>query len=165
MDFSSYLPIYISIATALLLALCIGNKILGKGEWRRKKRLPPVAGTIFHQLVNFKRLHDFQTDLSRIYKTFRLLAPSNTQIYTADPANIEYILRTNFKNYGKVRRVGPVGQSRLRYHSLCLRLWTRLLPPRRIRRTTSLLLPGERLLPPACWDGCALSPAWDKGPA
>lgn len=102
MDVSFDLTFRVSAVAALLLALCIG-KILGRGLLRskKKKQLPPVAGTVFHQLLNFKRLHDFQTDLCRRYKTFRLLAPKNKQIYTSDPANIEHILRTNFKNYGK----------------------------------------------------------------
>jgi hypothetical protein len=42
------------------------------------------------------------TDLAGKHRTYRLLAPSRNEIYTADPANVEYILKTNFQNYGKV---------------------------------------------------------------
>lgn len=67
-----------------------------------KKRYPPVAGTIFNQLLNFKRLHHYMTDLAAKYKTYRLLSPFRNEIYTSDPVNVEYILKTNFDNYGKV---------------------------------------------------------------
>lgn len=101
MSFPADLAVYGPTVAALLLALCVGT-IVAKGRWKKRRRLPPVAGTIFHQLLNFDRLHDFQTELCRKYKTFRLLTPFNSQIYITDPANIEYVLRTNFKNYGKV---------------------------------------------------------------
>ncbi|KAM0934759.1 putative abieta-7,13-dien-18-ol hydroxylase [Dioscorea sansibarensis] len=70
---------------------------------KRKKnnKYHPVAGTIFHHLVNFRRLHEFSTDRAHKHKTFRLLSPLRSEVYTADPANVEYILKTNFSNYGK----------------------------------------------------------------
>ncbi|KAG8363380.1 hypothetical protein BUALT_Bualt19G0016300 [Buddleja alternifolia] len=70
-------------------------------EKQGKKRYHPVGGTIFHQLMNFSRLHDYMTDMARKYKTYRLIAPFRSEIYTSDPANVEYILKTNFENYGK----------------------------------------------------------------
>lgn len=42
------------------------------------------------------------TDLAGKYKTYRLLSLFRSEIYTTDPANVEYILKTNFENYGKV---------------------------------------------------------------
>jgi hypothetical protein len=42
------------------------------------------------------------TDLARKYKTYRLLNPFRNEVYTAEPCNVEYILKTNFDNYGKV---------------------------------------------------------------
>ncbi|XP_020597893.1 cytochrome P450 704C1-like [Phalaenopsis equestris] len=68
---------------------------------KAKKRYHPIAGTIFQKFLNFKRLHDYLTDVSRKYKTFRLYAPFHNLIYTTDPAIVEHILKTNFKNYGK----------------------------------------------------------------
>ncbi|XP_043715689.1 cytochrome P450 704C1 [Telopea speciosissima] len=67
----------------------------------KKQRYHPIAGTIFNQLLNFNRLHDYMTELSAKYGTYRLLSPFRNEVYTADPANVEYILKTNFPNYGK----------------------------------------------------------------
>ncbi|GFY99589.1 cytochrome P450, family 704, subfamily A, polypeptide 2 [Actinidia rufa] len=33
--------------------------------------------------------------------TYRLISPFRSEIYTSDPANVEYILKTNFENFGK----------------------------------------------------------------
>ncbi|KAL1546457.1 cytochrome P450 704C1-like isoform X1 [Salvia divinorum] len=66
-----------------------------------KRRYHPIAGTIFDQLLNFGRLHDYMTDLAARYKTYRLLAPLRSEVYTSDPANVEHILKTNFLNYAK----------------------------------------------------------------
>ncbi|KAJ3684277.1 hypothetical protein LUZ61_013441 [Rhynchospora tenuis] len=68
---------------------------------KKKVNLPPVAGTIFHQLFNFPRLIEYQTTLCKKYKTFRMLTPFCNYVYTVDPANVEYILKTNSANYGK----------------------------------------------------------------
>ncbi|KAJ0968789.1 hypothetical protein J5N97_021666 [Dioscorea zingiberensis] len=109
MDFSTNPhPISVSISTALLLLLALyALKLILSPllpiKWRRRRRrnYPPVAGTIFHQLMNFHRLQDFQTDLSRKFRTFRMLTPTCNYVYTVEPANVEYILKTNFANYGK----------------------------------------------------------------
>ncbi|KAH6812138.1 cytochrome P450 [Perilla frutescens var. hirtella] len=66
-----------------------------------KRRYHPIAGTIFNQLLNFSRLHDYMTELASRYKTYRLVTPFRSEVYTSDPANVEYILKTNFDNYGK----------------------------------------------------------------
>jgi cytochrome P450 len=81
----------------LLLAVYLARRAL-LGESRN---YPPVAGTMIHQLFNLRRLVDYQTELSHRYRTFRMLAPTRNKVYTVDPANVEYILRTNFSNYGK----------------------------------------------------------------
>ncbi|ONK56262.1 uncharacterized protein A4U43_C10F5790 [Asparagus officinalis] len=62
---------------------------------------PPIAGTFFDQLLNFHRLHDFFTDVSIEYKTFRLLLPFGFSKYmcTVDPSMLS---RTSVANYGKV---------------------------------------------------------------
>ncbi|KAL0373571.1 UNVERIFIED_CONTAM: cytochrome [Sesamum radiatum] len=66
-----------------------------------KKTYHPIGGTVFHQLVNFNRLHDYMTDLAGKHKTYRLIGPFRSEVYTSDPANVEYMLKTNFENYGK----------------------------------------------------------------
>ncbi|XP_062090548.1 cytochrome P450 704C1-like isoform X2 [Humulus lupulus] len=86
------------LALALVLTL-FTIQILRKNQ--AKKKYPPVAGTIFNQLLNFKRLHHYMTDLAAKYTTYRLLSPFRHEIYTSDPVNVEYILKTNFENYGK----------------------------------------------------------------
>ncbi|KAG0498606.1 hypothetical protein HPP92_002932 [Vanilla planifolia] len=62
---------------------------------------PPVAGTVFHQLIHFNALHDYFTTLASKHRTFRLVKPSHSDIYTTDPANIEHFLKNNFSNYTK----------------------------------------------------------------
>lgn len=89
----------ISVAVVLLLISIVVRQILaGK---LRKKKYHPIAGTVFHQLLNFHRLQDYMTDLARKHKTYRLLGPFRNEVYTSDPPNVEYILRTNFENFGK----------------------------------------------------------------
>ncbi|XP_078166896.1 cytochrome P450 704C1-like [Carex rostrata] len=84
---------------AMLIYLFITRRLLLHS--RRKRNYPPIAGTIFHTLFNLHRFAEYQTSLSRKYKTFRILTPFGNYIYTVDPANVEYILKTNFANYGK----------------------------------------------------------------
>ncbi|XP_044494639.1 cytochrome P450 704C1-like [Mangifera indica] len=67
----------------------------------RDPSYPPVKGTVFHQLYYFNKLYDQQTEVAREQKTFRLLAPESSEIYTTDIRNIEHILKTNFSNYSK----------------------------------------------------------------
>lgn len=62
---------------------------------------PPVKGTVFHQLLYFDRMYDHQTEVAQKLPTYRLLAPSQSNIYTTDPRNIEHILKTNFEKYTK----------------------------------------------------------------
>ncbi|XP_057508986.1 cytochrome P450 704C1-like isoform X2 [Actinidia eriantha] len=61
----------------------------------------PVVGTVFNQLIHFNRLFDYQTSLARRYSTYRLVMLSHSEVYTADPVTVEYILKTKFANYGR----------------------------------------------------------------
>ncbi|KAK2996322.1 hypothetical protein RJ639_024944 [Escallonia herrerae] len=100
LPFDPYSIAYTSLS--LICALLI-FKILAR-EFVEKlgmKKYHPIAGTIFNQLINFNRLHHYMTDLAGKYKTYRLISPFRSEIYTSDPANVEYILKTNFDNYGK----------------------------------------------------------------
>ncbi|WMV11379.1 hypothetical protein MTR67_004764 [Solanum verrucosum] len=89
------------IATILSLLFCGFIFHLLTKKVNGKKRYHPIGGTIFNQLINFHRLHHYMTDLAGKYKTYRLISPFRNEIYTSDPANVEYILKTNFDNYGK----------------------------------------------------------------
>ncbi|KAF3439954.1 hypothetical protein FNV43_RR18232 [Rhamnella rubrinervis] len=94
-------PVFFT-ALAVILSLFITVQLISK-KLRKNKRekYAPVAGTMFHQLLNFNRLHDYMTDLAAKHKTYRLLSPFRNEIYTSDPVNVEYILKSNFENYGK----------------------------------------------------------------
>lgn len=91
----------VTVAFAAILTVSI-SKIFRRGSREKKKRYQPVAGTIFHLLLNFNRLHHYLADQSRKYRSFRILNLTRSEVYTADPANVEYILKTNFQNYGRV---------------------------------------------------------------
>ncbi|CAI9762376.1 unnamed protein product [Fraxinus pennsylvanica] len=69
---------------AAILAICTVKKILGSSR-KEKKKYHPIARTMLHQLLNFRRL----------------LSLNNSEVYTADPAVVEYVLKTNFVNHGK----------------------------------------------------------------
>ncbi|PRQ59951.1 putative abieta-7,13-dien-18-ol hydroxylase [Rosa chinensis] len=86
----------VSLSLALLLAVVVARKLRAKN-----KRYHPVAGTFVHQVINFPRLHHYMTELACKYKTYRMLDLFKGAVYTADPANVEYVLKTNFTNYGK----------------------------------------------------------------
>ncbi|KAI8024929.1 Cytochrome P450 704C1 [Camellia lanceoleosa] len=94
-NFISIPALILSIILSLLSLQILKRKLNGK------KKYHPVAGTMFNQLLNFNRVHDYMTDLAAKHKTYRLLSPFRNEIYTSDPANVEYILKTNFENYGK----------------------------------------------------------------
>ncbi|KAL8263486.1 hypothetical protein R6Q59_021616 [Mikania micrantha] len=72
-----------------------------KGQEIGGKKYHPIGGSLFNKLINYNRLHDYMTDLAAKYKTYRINTPFRGEVYTSDPANIEYILKTNFQNYGK----------------------------------------------------------------
>ena len=83
------------IALSILFLRTFWNKSL------KNPNYPPVMGTIFHQALHFNRLYDQQAEVAEKHRTFRLLTPTQSQIYTTDTRNIEYVLKTNFANYSK----------------------------------------------------------------
>ncbi|KAJ3680064.1 hypothetical protein LUZ60_016342 [Juncus effusus] len=87
----------ISLAATAVFTLLVSLYVVK----RRRRNYPPVAGTIFHQLLNFHRIADYQTELSKKFKTFRMFTPFCNYVYTVDPSNVEYMLKSNFSNYGK----------------------------------------------------------------
>ncbi|MQL86415.1 hypothetical protein Taro_018959 [Colocasia esculenta] len=98
------------VAAALCLLVLLTCRVLLRrlqlrgGGWPSRGRWglrPPVAGTILHMLKNFPRLYDYMTEFSRRYRTFRMIGFFRSHIYTVDPANVEYVLKSNFHNYGK----------------------------------------------------------------
>ncbi|PRQ58490.1 putative abieta-7,13-dien-18-ol hydroxylase [Rosa chinensis] len=95
---------FASAAVALSLALVLAVVVVRHHARRlrdKNKRYHPIAGTVVHQLINFPRLHHYMTELAGKYYTYRMLDLFKGAVYTADPANVEYVLKTNFANYGK----------------------------------------------------------------
>ncbi|KAL6131934.1 hypothetical protein ACLB2K_070307 [Fragaria x ananassa] len=104
MDFLSVSlqPLTVSLAAILLAIFMVGlhaRRLCEKTQ--KRKRYHPVAGTVLNQLINFHRLHDYMTELACKHRTYRLLGFFRNEVYTSDPANVEYMLKTNFANYGK----------------------------------------------------------------
>jgi hypothetical protein len=95
-------PFTLSALVLILSIFIVQLSIRKLNKKQEKHKYHPVGGTVFNQLLNFNRLHHYMTDLAGKYKTYRLIAPFRSEVYTADPVNVEYILKTNFENYGKV---------------------------------------------------------------
>ena len=89
----SFLGIFL-VFCFIMLTIIIGKSI-GDPDYA------PVKGTVFNQLLYFNTLHDYQAQLAKTNPTFRLLAPDQSELYTADPRNVEHILKTNFDKYSK----------------------------------------------------------------
>ncbi|KAG7570578.1 Cytochrome P450 superfamily [Arabidopsis thaliana x Arabidopsis arenosa] len=96
--------IFIILSFALYLTIRIFT-----GKSRNDKRYTPVHATIFDLFFNSDKLHDYETEIARTKPTFRFLSPGQSEILTADPRNVEHILKTRFDNYSK----GPVGRENL----------------------------------------------------
>eukprot|EP00250_Pteridium_aquilinum_P016970 c23387_g1_i1 orf=189-1883(+) len=83
--------------------LCFGTLI---HWWRERKLLKgppswPFVGATLSHIINRHRFHDYITDYSQRFGTFRVAYPTFNYFYTTDPANVEHMLKTNFHNYGK----------------------------------------------------------------
>ncbi|KAG4400556.1 hypothetical protein GLYMA_07G083432v4 [Glycine max] len=89
----SFLGIFL-VFCFILLSTILGKSI-GDPDYA------PVKGTVFNQLLHFNTLHDYQAQVAKTNPTFRLLAPDQSELYTADPRNVEHILKTNFGKYSK----------------------------------------------------------------
>ncbi|KAF8028236.1 hypothetical protein BT93_E0981 [Corymbia citriodora subsp. variegata] len=94
-----YYMALVAVALSIAFGLLLLKTFTGESLWSSK--YPPVRGTVIDQLVRFNRLHDYMTGLTRRSMTFRLLAPDQSDIYTADPSNVEHILKTDFDKYTK----------------------------------------------------------------
>ncbi|KAJ9553242.1 hypothetical protein OSB04_017287 [Centaurea solstitialis] len=62
---------------------------------------PPLVGSTVNMLIHFNHLFDYMTLIARKHHTFRFINPTHSEVYTADPVNVEHILKTNFPNYIK----------------------------------------------------------------
>lgn len=103
-----------AIATFAAIALTVF--LIFRSFICKKGRYHAVAGTMLDLLLNFRNLHDYMTDIARKHKSYRLLWFLRSEIYTVDPVNVEYILKTNFANYEKVLLVKDVMVETLFHH-------------------------------------------------
>ncbi|KAF6160308.1 hypothetical protein GIB67_019077 [Kingdonia uniflora] len=102
MNFFSYIiPVVATALFLLFISFCLLLLKIFTGKSIKNPQFPPVIGTVFDQLFYFNNLYDYQTNIARKHQTFRLLSPSQSEYYTTDSRNIEYILKTNFDNYNK----------------------------------------------------------------
>lgn len=89
-------------AIAAFAAIALTVFIIFRSFIHKKGRYHVVGGTMLDLLFNFRSMHDHMTSLARKHKTYRLLGFHRSEVYTVDPVNVEYILKTNFANYAKV---------------------------------------------------------------
>nr|ACU18763.1 unknown [Glycine max] len=94
-------PYFFAALSASLTLLVVQLLFRKLNKRHSRKKYHPVAGTIFNQMLNFNRLYHYMTDLAAKHRTYRLLNPFRYEVYTTEPTNVEYILKTNFENYGK----------------------------------------------------------------
>ncbi|KAL2892371.1 hypothetical protein RDABS01_008280 [Bienertia sinuspersici] len=103
MDFFSV--IFSFIASALLLVLILALLLIVKtyfGKSIGNPNYPPVAETLFHELLYINTIYDHLTVIARKHPTFRVLSPDQADyVYTTDVRNIEHILKTKFDKYTK----------------------------------------------------------------
>ncbi|ESW24368.1 hypothetical protein PHAVU_004G124700 [Phaseolus vulgaris] len=88
-------------AIAAFAAIALTVFIIFRSFIHKKGRYHVVGGTMLDLLFNFRSMHDYMTSLARKHKTYRLLGFHRSEVYTVDPVNVEYILKTNFANYAK----------------------------------------------------------------
>ncbi|KAJ6722793.1 CYTOCHROME P450 FAMILY 704 SUBFAMILY A POLYPEPTIDE 1 [Salix koriyanagi] len=94
--------IFTFTAAALLLVIITFLYLtfqIYSGKSIKNPNYPPVNGTVFGQLFYLNRLYDYQTEAAKQQKTFRLLAPGQSELYTTDIRNIEHVFKTKFDNY------------------------------------------------------------------
>ena len=97
-------PIAISLAVVILTALVIRSRARRLGA-EKKKRYHPYSLKFLrhpHQLPQAAPLRDPMTEFAHKHKTYRAYNVFIDNVVTTDPADVEYILKTNFANYGKV---------------------------------------------------------------
>lgn len=94
-----YFILILFLCLFLLISIITLSTFIGQSIGNPK--YPPVKGTVFHQLINFKTLFHYFTKIAQTSPTFRLLAPKKSKIYTCDTKNVEHILKTQFHKYSK----------------------------------------------------------------
>ncbi|KAL6969621.1 hypothetical protein U1Q18_029331 [Sarracenia purpurea var. burkii] len=90
-------------AMSMLACILISWTLIHR--WRQRNttgpKTWPLIGAAIEHLVNYDRMHDWLVNYLRESKTMVVKMPFMTYTYIADPANVEYVLKTNFANYPK----------------------------------------------------------------
>lgn len=90
----------------ILMVTCMVLTWILIHRWnQRNKKGPktwPLVGAAIEQFINYDRMHDWLVNYLSESKTVVIPMPFTTYTYTADPANVEHVLKTNFANYPKV---------------------------------------------------------------
>ncbi|RVW85159.1 Cytochrome P450 704C1 [Vitis vinifera] len=107
------MELFIIIATFLLLpfllffiAFCFLLLRIFTNKSIKNPNYPPVMGTVFHQLLYFNKLYDHQAEVAEKHRTFRLLTPIQSEIYTTDTRNIEHVLKPTSPTTPKASTIG-----------------------------------------------------------
>ncbi|EEF50415.1 heme binding protein, putative [Ricinus communis] len=62
----------------------------------------PVTGTVFGQIFFcYNNIYDHLTEVAKKQKTFRILIPKHSALFTTDTRNIEHMLKTKFHKYSR----------------------------------------------------------------
>nr|ATG29903.1 CYP94P6 [Taxus chinensis] len=98
------MPIVITITAVLLIIVTILYVLRAESDDKATPASYPIVGSLFSFLRNRSRLREYFTELV-------IRAPSNTikfhrlgmrnAVITANPANVEHLLKTRFENYPK----------------------------------------------------------------
>lgn len=114
-EHSEYLTLSWMSGYPFLASLAVGGFVAWLWWYRQAQRsVPgpngwPLIGCTIELVPKWGRVHDFFLEqFSDTTKTFYLpFGYPHVGVYTVDPANVEYILKTNFSNYPKVSSIMP----------------------------------------------------------
>ncbi|KAL2622342.1 hypothetical protein R1flu_002547 [Riccia fluitans] len=91
--------LYTALASLVLYA-CVYRWVLHRAF--KGPKLWPVIGCTLEVAANRRRMHDWVTEYCQLYyPTWKMRLPHVDIVTSVDPANVEYVLKTNFSNYVK----------------------------------------------------------------
>lgn len=90
--------------TVAIVCACLSWILIHRWGQRKKKgpKTWPILGSAIEQIQNYDGMHDWMAQYLSKWRTVTVPMPFVTYTYTADPENVEYVLKTNFANYPKV---------------------------------------------------------------
>ncbi len=71
----------------------------------------PLLGCLLEQAAHFDDMHDWLLNYFKDLLTYSVPMVNFNNTFTVDPANVEWILKTNFNNYPKVPAPHPATHS------------------------------------------------------